>query len=126
TFGGNPLAMRAALEVLAVMEDDKLLDNAAACGAIIKSGMARELAGVAGLVEIRGGGLMIGIELDRPCAEIVAQAREAGLLINVTGERVIRLLPPLIINAEQIGMIVNILAPIVRSFLHAQAEAKAA
>jgi acetylornithine/N-succinyldiaminopimelate aminotransferase len=126
TFGGNPLAMRAALEVLAVMEDDKLMDNAAKCGAIIRNGITRELAGVTGMVEIRGGGLMIGIELSRPCGELVAKAREAGLLINVTGERVVRLLPPLIFTAAQAQQLVDILAPILREFLQAVPEVKAA
>ncbi|MFM2398158.1 MAG: hypothetical protein RL341_315 [Pseudomonadota bacterium] len=129
TFGGNPLAMRAGLTVLNTMREEGLMENAAKMGALLRDGFTRELAGkigMGGVVEIRSHGLMMGIELDRPCADIAKQALAAGLLVNVTNDRVIRLLPPLIINAEQIGMIVNILAPMVRSFLHAQAQAKAA
>jgi acetylornithine aminotransferase len=130
TFGGNPLAMRAGLTTLHTMREEGLMENAAKMGALLRDGFTRELARQAGIQEIRSHGLMMGIELDRPCAEIAKRALTAGLLVNVTNDRVIRLLPPLIINAEQIGMIVNILAPIVRSFLHAQqpdvATAKAA
>ncbi len=71
TFGGNPLAMRAGVETLRIMEEDGLLDNAATVGALLKAGLERELPGVAGVVEIRGQGLMIGIELDRPCGELL-------------------------------------------------------
>jgi acetylornithine aminotransferase len=126
TFGGNPLAMRAGLATLNSMREEGLLENAAKMGALLRDGFAREFQGVTGIVEIRSHGLMMGIELDRPCADIAKQALAAGLLVNVTNDRVIRLLPPLIINADQIGMIVNILAPIVRGFLAAQREAKAA
>ncbi|KPF66190.1 acetylornithine aminotransferase [beta proteobacterium AAP99] len=117
TFGGNPLAMRAGLTTLQVMEEDDLMANAARCGQIIVDGIRKQLAGVAGITEIRGQGLMIGIELDRPCTEIVGRAREAGLLINVTADKVIRLLPPLIFTPEQAQQLVDILAPIIRSFL---------
>jgi acetylornithine aminotransferase len=123
TFGGNPLAMRAGLTVLNTMREEGLMENAAKMGALLSDGLTRELAGQSGVVEIRSHGLMMGIELDRPCADIAKQALTAGLLVNVTNDRVIRLLPPLIVNAEQIGMIVNILGPIVRSFLQAQAKA---
>jgi acetylornithine/N-succinyldiaminopimelate aminotransferase len=126
TFGGNPLAMRAGLTTLNTMREEGLLENASKMGALLRDGMHKELSGMAGVVEIRSHGLMMGIELDRPCADIAKQALAAGLLVNVTNDRVIRLLPPLIINAEQIGMVVSILGPIVRSFLQAQSEAKAA
>jgi len=119
TFGGNPLAMRAGVETLQIMEEDGLLANAAAIGALLKAGFEREFAGLAGVKEIRGAGLMIGIELDRPCGELLAQACEAGLLISVTAERVIRLLPALIITAEEAEQIVALLAPLVRQFLAA-------
>jgi len=119
TFGGNPLAMRAGVETLKIMEEDGLLANAAAIGALLKAGFEREFAGLAGVKEIRGAGLMIGIELDRPCGELLAQACEAGLLISVTAERVIRLLPALIITAEEAAQIVALLAPLVRRFLAA-------
>ena len=94
TFGGNPLAMRAGVETLRIMEEDDLLANAAAFGKTLKDGLERELAGVAGVAEIRGQGLMLGIELDRPCGELLGRAAEAGLMISVTAERVIRLVPP--------------------------------
>ena len=124
TFGGNPLAMRAGVETLKIMEDDGLLANAAAIGAQIKSGFEREFSGLAGVKEIRGAGLMIGIELDRPCGDLVSIACKAGLLISVTAERVIRLLPPLIINAEEGQRIVAMLAPMVRNFLAANPTQK--
>jgi len=117
TFGGNPLAMRAGIETLTIMEADGLLANAAEVGALLKAGFEREFAGIAGVKEIRGAGLMIGIELDRPCGELLGSACEAGLLISVTAERVIRLLPPLIITAEEGAQIVALLAPLVRQFL---------
>lgn len=119
TFGGNPLAMRAGVETLRIMEDDRLLENAATMGALLKAGFAREFQGLAGVKEIRGAGLMIGIELDRPCGELLGRACEAGLLISVTAERVIRLLPPLIINADECALVVARLAPLVREFLAA-------
>jgi acetylornithine/N-succinyldiaminopimelate aminotransferase len=117
TFGGNPLAMRAGLTTIQVMEEDGLLENAKTIGSSIVDGLHRELAGVDGLVEIRGGGLMIGIELARPCGDVVKMALDAGLVLNVTAERVIRLLPPLIFDAEQAAMLVSVLAPIVRHVL---------
>ena len=119
TFGGNPLAMRAGVETLRIMEVDGLLANAAAMGALLKAGFEREFAGLAGVKDIRGAGLMIGIELDRPCGELLGRACEAGLLISVTAERVIRLLPPLIINADEAAQIVAMLVPLVRQFLAA-------
>ena len=119
TFGGNPLAMRAGVETLRIMEEDGLLANAAAMGALLKAGFEREFAGLAGVKDIRGAGLMIGIELDRPCGELLGRACEAGLLISVTAERVIRLLPPLIINADEAAQIVAMLVPLVRQFLAA-------
>ncbi len=114
TFGGNPLAMRAGLETIAVMEDDGLLENAAAMGEVLMGGLRRELAGVDGVVEVRGTGLMIGIELARPCGQVVGQALKAGLVVNVTADTVVRLLPPLILTREQAELAVATLAPIVR------------
>ena len=119
TFGGNPLAMRAGVETLRIMEEDGLLANAATVGAALRAGLERELAGVAGVRQFRGAGLMIGIELDRPCGDLLARACEAGLLISVTAERVIRLLPPLILSADEAAEIVARLAPLVRRFLAA-------
>jgi acetylornithine aminotransferase len=117
TFGGNPLAMRAGVETLRIMEEDGLLANAANMGALLKAGFEREFEGLPGVKDIRGAGLMIGIELDRPCGELLGRACEAGLLISVTAERVIRLLPPLIVRADECTQIVAMLAPLVRQFL---------
>jgi acetylornithine/N-succinyldiaminopimelate aminotransferase len=121
TFGGNPLAMRAALEVIAVMEDDGLIANAAAMGARIKSGFevafAGHLGAGKGVQEIRAHGLMMGVVLDRPCGELVKKGLEHGLLFNVTADRVLRLLPPLIINAEQADEIVATVSFLVNQFL---------
>jgi acetylornithine/N-succinyldiaminopimelate aminotransferase len=119
TFGGNPLAMRAGIETLRIMEEDGLIDNAAAVGAHLRAGLERELAGVSGVVEFRGQGLMIGIELDRPCGELLRQACDAGLLISVTAERVVRLLPPLIMDTTEADAVVATLAPLIRRFLTA-------
>jgi acetylornithine/N-succinyldiaminopimelate aminotransferase len=120
TFGGNPLAMRAGIETIRIMEEDGLLENAATVGAALKAGLQRELAGVAGVVEVRGQGLMLGIELDRPCGDLLGQAAEAGLMISVTADRVIRLVPSLILSAEEASQIVAILCPLVQKFLAAK------
>lgn len=117
TFGGGPLACAAGLATLAAMADEKLLENAARMGELIRSGLRDALAGVAGVTEIRGMGLMIGIELDRPCGELVGRSLEAGLLINVTADRVIRLLPPLVIREAEARELVTTLAALVRQFL---------
>ena len=122
TFGGGPLACRAGLETLRIIENDRLMENAAARGAQIRSGFARALNGTRGLVAIRGEGLMIGIELDRPCSDLVKQALEARLLINVTQDNVIRLVPPLIISSTEADEIVTRLAPLVRNFLVGAAQ----
>ncbi len=114
TFGGNPLAMRAGLVTIDVMEEDGLLDHATAMGEVLMGGMRRELAGVPGVREVRGTGLMIGIELDRPCGEVVGLALKAGLVLNVTADSVVRLLPPLILSREQAELAVATLAPILR------------
>jgi acetylornithine/N-succinyldiaminopimelate aminotransferase len=119
TFGGNPLAMRAGIETLSIMEADGLLANAASVGAHLRAGLERELAGVKGVVEFRGQGLMIGIELDRPCGELLRQACDAGLLISVTAERVVRLLPPLIMTRAEADEVVVILAPLIKKLLAA-------
>jgi len=121
TFGGGPLACRAGVETLRILEEEGLLANAAAMGRRIRDGFAAALEGVAGIA-IRGEGLMIGIELDRPCGDLVRQALENRLLINVTQDRVIRLLPPLIINAQEADEIVARLAPLVRAFCGAGAQ----
>ena len=117
TFGGNPLAMRAGVETLRIMEEDGLVENAATVGAHLKAALERELGGLAGVKEVRGHGLMLGIELDRPCGVILQRAAEAGLLLSVTADSVIRLVPPLILTAAEADQIVAILAPLVKAFL---------
>ncbi|OUM03576.1 aspartate aminotransferase family protein [Variovorax sp. JS1663] len=117
TFGGNPLAMRAGIETIRIMEEHKLLDNAANVGAHLKGALERELGGLPGVKEIRGQGLMLGIELDRPCGVILNRACEAGLLLSVTADSVIRLVPPLILSVAEADEIVAILVPIVKAFL---------
>jgi acetylornithine aminotransferase len=117
TFGGNPLAMRAGLETLRIMEEDGLLHNAAEVGAHLRAALERELAGNGAVVEIRGQGLMLGIELDRPCGELLGRAAQAGLLLSVTADRVIRLVPPLILTRAEADEIVAILCPLIGQFV---------
>lgn len=117
TFGGNPLAMRAGVETIRIMEEDGLLENAARVGAHLKGALARELGALKGVVEIRGQGLMIGVELAKNCGVLTQRAAEAGLLISVTADTVIRLLPPLIMTTAQADEVVAILAPLVKDFL---------
>ncbi len=130
TFGGNPLACRAALETIAVIEDDGLLANAEQTGQAMRAVFSRELSSVAGILDIRGRGLMLGIELACPCAEIpkraLAYSKEYGLLINVTQDRVVRLLPSLVMNVEEATLLADGVVTIVRDFLSQQAEPKAA
>ncbi len=118
TFGGNPLAMRAALETLRVVQEDGLLDNAARVGDVLKHALEKALAGEAGVKEIRGQGLMLGIELVRPCAALALRALHAGLLISVTSGNVVRLLPPLIMREDEALEVARILAPLILNFLH--------
>lgn len=121
TFGGNPLAMRAGVETLRIMEEDGLMANAAAMGERIRAGITAGLKDLSGFIEIRGQGLMIGIQLDRPCNELLGRAaKEAGLLISVTADSVIRLLPALILSAAEADEIVSRLVPLVRDFLTAK------
>jgi acetylornithine/N-succinyldiaminopimelate aminotransferase len=117
TFGGNPLAMRAGVETLRIMEEEGLLANAAEVGAFLKSGLERELAGVEGVVEVRGQGLILGIELARPCGALLGRAAEAGLMISVTADRVVRLLPPLILSRDEAAEMIRILCPLIKEFL---------
>jgi len=117
TFGGNPLAMRAGVETLRIMREGGLLEHVAAMGQRLRSGLERELAGVSGVREIRGAGLMLGVELDRPCGVLMTRALQAGLLISVTADRTIRLVPPLVINAGEVDEVVARLCPLVTAFL---------
>ena len=120
TFGGNQLAMRAGVETIRIIEEDGLLDNAARVGQHLSealvSALSVELA--AGTVkEIRGQGLMIGIELDRPAGALLAQCADRGLLISVTADSVVRLLPPLILSMAQADEVVSILCPLIKQLL---------
>ena len=120
TFGGNPLAMRAGVETIRIMEEDGLLANAAKMGAYLRGALTRELAtelASGGVKEIRGQGLMLGIELAKPCGELLGLAAEHGLLISVTADTVIRLVPPLIINAAEIDELAGILCPLIKQLL---------
>jgi acetylornithine aminotransferase len=117
TFGGGPLACAAALATFDAIAEEGLIDRASRVGEAIRAGFRDALAGVNGVVDIRGMGLMIGIELDRPCGDLVKRALEAGLLINVTAERVIRLLPPLVFTDADARALVDALAPVIRAFL---------
>ena len=117
TFGGNPLASMAALTTLEIMEQDKLLDHATELGNFLLQGFRERFSQVAGVVSIRGQGLMIGIELNKPCAELVKRALAHGLLINVTADNVIRLMPPLVFTQAEAQQLLDILCPLVTEFL---------
>ena len=119
TFGGNPLASTAALTTIRVIEEEGLLANAERVGAQIRQHFRDALSGVKGVVDIRGHGLMIGVELDRPCAALVAQGLAAGLLINVTADKVVRFLPPLIFSENDARELVDRVAPLIKDFLAA-------
>jgi acetylornithine aminotransferase len=117
TFGGNPLAMRAGVETLRIMREDGIMENAARVGARLREGLQRELGALPGVREIRGQGLMLGVDLDRPCGVLLGRAAEAGLMISVTADSVIRIVPPLVMSAAEADQVVAILAPLVRAFL---------
>ena len=121
TFGGNPLGCVCALTTLAIIEDEGLREHAGRMGTKIRAVLTRELAGSAGVKSIRGKGLMIGIELDRPCADLVAQGFAAGLLINVTADTVVRLLPPLILKEAEADMLIEGVCGLIRDFLRSSA-----
>jgi len=116
TFGGNPLACSAALAVLATLDEENLIEQAQQKGQAICTGFIEQLQNNKHIVDIRHKGLMIGIELDRPCAELVKSALQQRLLINVTNETTIRLLPPLIIDEQQIKLLVDTLSSLVNEF----------
>jgi acetylornithine aminotransferase len=117
TFGGNPLAMRAGVETLRIMEEDGLLANAQRVGEHLQAALRQGLQGVAGLVEVRGQGLMIGVQLDRPCGVLTQRAADAGLLISVTADSVIRLVPPLIMTTAEADEVAQRLLPLIQQFL---------
>ncbi len=117
TFGGGPLACRVALTVLDVMQEEALCEHAEQFGARLLRLLTERLARRSGVVDVRGRGLMLGVELDRPAGGIVSAALDHGLLVNVTAERVIRLLPPLIISDAQVTEIADTLTDVIVEFL---------
>jgi len=119
TFGGNPLAMTAVRTTIDTMKEEGLLANATRIGDVIRNGLPR----IDGVADIRGMGAMIGVELARPCPELVRQALDAGLVLNVTAESVIRLLPPLVMSEAEARMVVERLSPIVQRFLEKRVAA---
>ena len=121
TFGGNPLACTAAVTTIDTVHEERLLENAAKVGETIRTGLADALADTAGVTDIRGMGLMIGVELARPCGELVAAALNAGLILNVTADTVIRMLPPLVMSEAEGRMVVERLAPLIKTHLAAGA-----
>jgi acetylornithine/N-succinyldiaminopimelate aminotransferase len=123
TFGGNPLACTAVAATIDTMKEENLLENAGKVGRVIRDGIAGALAGTQGFVEVRGMGLMIGIELDRPCTEIITLALDAGLVLNVTADTVVRLLPPLVMSEAEGRQLVDILVPVIKAFLARPAAA---
>ena len=118
TFGGNPLAMRAGVETIRIMEKEGLLANAAKVGDHLRTALERELAGATGVKEIRGRGLMLGIELTVPCGELLARAADNGLLLSVTADTVIRMVPSLIMTLAEADEVVGILVPLIKQFLN--------
>jgi len=120
TFGGNPLAMRAGVETITIMEEDGLLANATEVGGYLKSALQKALGSHPAVKEVRGQGLMIGVELDRPCGALIGLAAEAGLLISVTADSVIRIVPPLILTRADADEIVARLTPVAHDFLSKQ------
>ena len=118
TFGGNPLAAAAALTVIELMDEQKLAARAAELGTIMLARFKAELGGLQEVIEVRGKGLMIGIELASPCAELVARSLERRLLINVAADKVVRLLPPLIISDAEMNEIVDVVCALIKDFAH--------
>lgn len=117
TFGGNPLACAAGLATLNTIEEDGLRENAEKIGHLIRTGFEAEFKNTKGVATIRNAGLMIGVELDRPCADLVKMALAAKLLINVTADNVVRLLPPLVMNEAEANELVQRLAVVIKAFL---------
>jgi acetylornithine/N-succinyldiaminopimelate aminotransferase len=121
TFGGNPLAMRAGVETLRIMEEEGLLANAVKVGDQLRAALARELAGIAGVKDIRGRGLMLGIELAVPCGELLKRAADNGLLLSVTADTVIRMVPSLIMSVAEADEAVAIICPLIKQLLKEKA-----
>jgi acetylornithine aminotransferase len=117
TYGGNPLVCKTALTVIETLEKEKLAQRAATLGVYIVAGFEKNLAGLDGVADIRGQGMLMAIELNQPCAELVKIALDDGLLINVTAEKVIRLLPPLIMSDVEADQLITKLSDIIKQFL---------
>jgi acetylornithine aminotransferase len=123
TFGGNPLAMTAVVTTIDTIKEEKLIERASRVGDVIRGGIGEALGGHAGVADIRGMGSMIGVELKEPCGELVKQALDAGLVINVTADNVIRMLPPLVMSEAEGRQVVERLVPLVKAFLDKRAAA---
>ena len=123
TFGGNPLAMTAVVTTLDTMREERLLDNATRVGQAIMDALHAALAAAPGVAEIRGMGMMIGVELEEPCGELVKAALDAGLVINVTADKVVRIMPPLVMSEAEGAELVRRFAPLARAFLEKRAAA---
>lgn len=121
TFGGNPLAMRAGVETIRIMEKEGLMANAVKVGDHLKAGLEQAFAGKPGVKDIRGMGMMLGLELDKPCGVLTQRCAEAGLLISVTADSVVRLVPPLIMTVAEADEVLAILVPQIQQFLAEQA-----
>jgi acetylornithine/N-succinyldiaminopimelate aminotransferase len=117
TFGGNPLATRAGVETIRIMEEEGLVENAARVGAYLKQSLETALAGVDGVIEVRGQGLMLGIALDRSCGDMMALCAKAGLLVSVQADTVVRLVPPLIVTQAECDELIALLVPVLKDFL---------
>ncbi|WP_111643171.1 acetylornithine transaminase [Marinimicrobium alkaliphilum] len=119
TFGGNPLACSAALAVVETLQQDQLIERARDLGAQLLTRFKAALKDESGVTDIRGKGLMLGIQLDRPCAELVSLARDKGVLLNVTAGNTVRLLPPFVLTEAEADELVNTVSALVRTFIHA-------
>jgi acetylornithine/N-succinyldiaminopimelate aminotransferase len=118
TFGGNPLACAAALETLQVIEDENLIGHAAEVGDFMRDRFKRQLADVSGVVQVRGQGLIVGVELAVPCVELVKRALERKLLINVTSDKVVRLLPAFVMQQREAEQVVDVTCELIKEFLN--------
>jgi acetylornithine aminotransferase len=121
TFGGNPLAMTAVVTTIDTVKEEGLMARAARTGEVIRGGL--QALGLPGVKEVRGMGAMIGVELERACGELVGQALEAGLVLNVTSDNVVRLLPPLVMQEAEAKEVVARLAPLLKAFLEKRVAA---
>ena len=117
TFGGNPLAMTAVRTTIDTMKEEGLLANAERVGNVLRHGLADAFGGLKGVTEVRGMGMMIGVELEDPCADLVKRGLEAGLIINVTVDKVVRLLPPLVMSEAEAREVLARLVPLVKAFI---------